>query len=139
VWLCNIDRHDENLIGRERRRRGGGSELIWLANDHDRCLVWPGETAAALGGKVEWFHRDLVRLTFVRDAITDAGRLRAAIARVMAVNDMILGGVVGSVPEQLLSKEDGTVVEQFLRDRRDALLDVFRRSRGLFGNLEGGP
>jgi hypothetical protein len=138
VWLRNFDRHDENLIGRERRGPGGSRDLVWYVNDHDRCLIWPGETPQDLATSVHQFHRDFVRIPFIRQAITDPRRLRRAVDRVGAVNDLIVGAVVGAVPDQLLSAADRPLVEQFVRQRRDALLAVFRASRGFFGNLEGG-
>ncbi len=72
VWLCNIDRHDENLIVRETRGPGGVF-VTWTANDHDRCLILPGETPADLPAKVgaDDF-RNYVRLSFVREALRES-------------------------------------------------------------------
>ena len=138
IWLCNIDRHDENLIVRETRGPGGIG-VAWTVNDHDRCLIRPGETPADLLGKVGWdSFRNFVRLSFVRDAIREAHRLSAALGRVEAVSDLFLLTVVGSLPPELLPVDGRVHVEQFLRDRRDGLRNLVRIGRRFFGNLDGG-
>ena len=138
VWLCNIDRHDENLIVREMRGPGGAF-VVWTANDHDRCLILPGEAPAGLPAKIgSDDFRNYVRLSFVREAIRESGRLGAALGRAEAVNDFLLVTVVGSLPEQLLPESERRHVEHFLRARRDGLRNLFRAGRRFFGNLDGG-
>jgi hypothetical protein len=138
VWLCNIDRHDENLIVRTQVR-GGRTRFTMVPNDHDRCLVLPGETPADLANKLTWdFAYPFVRLPFIREAIADARRLREAIDSVEGVTDTAIHGVVASLPEPLLPLADRPSVEAFLMNRRSRLRAVFRAGRRFFGSLGEG-
>ncbi len=139
AWICNVDRHEENLLVRNTGRSSGPRNLTLLLNDHSHCLILPGETPADLGHKQAWdFSQPLVRLPFIRSAITETRRLRQALDEVEAVADVTIAGVVASLPTQLLPGQERPHVEQFLRDRRAKLRAIVRAGRAFFSNLDGG-
>jgi hypothetical protein len=139
TWLCNIDRHEENLLVRTSARGPGQITPTLLLNDHDRCLVLPGETPAGLMEKLAWdFTMQLVRLPFVRDAIAEARFLRTAIDKVESITDAMVDGVVASLPEALLPRAERASVVAFLKERRDTLRELIRAHRSFFRNLDGG-
>src|SRR5262249_12291042 len=48
-WVCNVDRHHENLVVRcAKKRTNGGDHHLMILNDHSHCLVPPGQTPANL-------------------------------------------------------------------------------------------
>lgn len=138
IWICNVDRHDQNLLVRVVRPRGGGERRLLLLNDHGHCLVQPSQTPANLAGALEALPAQYIRLPFLSGAVTDIAAFRQAVAAIEALEESVLRGLVGSIPTRLLSEADGRVVEEFLLNRRSRLRTVLNSGRTVFPNLQGG-
>lgn len=139
VWVCNIDRHQENLIVRETRGRAGTVVRSLLLNDHSHCFIRPGETPAILPSRTgEPFRAEFVRLDFVRDRILDPGRLGKAVQAMEALSDASIEAVVRSVPDAFLSTAERRLMYQFIKVRRSQLRTIITDARSLFPNLAGG-
>ena len=139
VWVCNIDRHQENLLVRHARSTGAsGEHFLLLLNDHGHCVIPPPNTPATLSGLVRSPADGYVRLDFVRRAIEEPTKLTAAIDRVEGLGPNIIEAVVRSVPEPLLPAAERQPVERFLLDRRAQLRTVFEGGRTYFVNLGRG-
>ncbi len=138
TWLCNIDRHQENLVVRRRRTRRGPDQRLLLLNDHSHCLMVPGLTPARLYELLGTTPAQYLRLDFVRDAIIDPTRLREAIDAIRLMEDGRIRAELQGVPEAFLPRDERPLVEEFLLKRKAGLLAVFKAATWDFPNLQGG-
>jgi hypothetical protein len=140
TWVCNIDRHEQNLLVRDvAGQRGGSPRLMLLVNDHSHCLMIshpPGQMGTQLRNKGPSSYVN--RLPFIRDAVTDAAALRQAIDSAVAISASHIEHAVRSMPKSWLPSAERPLVEGFLTERRDRLRDLFERERAHFPNLSGG-
>lgn len=134
AWICNPDRHHENLVVRANRHGGGESLLL---NDHSHCLVMPGETSGILAGRVgSPIAPNVTPLSFIREAVTSVTALAEALARVEAVPDGDLRSIVAAVrPEWWVDGQDGRAYLAMLSSRRSVLRRSFEAERAIFPNL----
>jgi hypothetical protein len=141
AWLCNKDRHAENLTVRKRAGQATSPEMhLLLLNDHSHALVEPPITADKLQDRLDTAPANYVRLDFVAGAITASASLGAAITAVASVSDDTVREVVASVPDVFLpSASDRKSIVEFLARRRDRLRPLFEAGRASFPNLTGGP
>lgn len=141
AWVYNIDRHQENLVVRRIPGKDGAPErLLLLLNDHSHCVVPPPNTPASLAAKIGEPLQSCVRseLHFVRNSIVDLHKLSRALDTIERLSDDLIRAVVQSVPEPLLSVEDGLRIAAFLIQRKACLRQVLRDGRHLLPRLEGG-
>lgn len=137
VLVCNVDRHEGNLIVRRRKSSAGERHLLML-NDHSHCMVLPGEGASALSAKLNAPPSQFVRLDFVRRAITNRQALRSAVDRISHLTDTDILRIVQTTPGDLLPAHDQGIFNSFLSSRRSHLLDVINGDLSVFPNLTGG-
>lgn len=137
VFVCNVDRHEANLLVR-RRTAGSKYRRLLLLNDHSHCMVLPGEPASALSGKMMTGPASYIRLDFVRRAVCDRSAFRQAIERVVSLSDTDILRIVQTTPPELLPVQDRGVYNSFLSSRRSHLLDVINGDLSIFPNLSGG-
>lgn len=131
VWLCNVDRHHENLVVRQRR---GGVDLL-LLNDHSHLLVQPGSTPTDLAALVASPARPYFRLDFVREALDSHRLLDEALTAAEGLPDDAIRAIVESVPEPLLSTADRNGYEDLLIARRPLIRSLIAADPDLFPNL----
>lgn len=139
AWVCNSDRHSQNLVVRCIGSKGSGERLLMLLNDHSHCLIPPGDTPAGLGARMSLPVSSSVMLPFVRDAITDPSRLGDSLAKIEGLSSEYILTVVRTVPRAFLLPNEREAIVQFLLDRRARLRQLFEQERGHFPNLGGGP
>ncbi|MDP9365150.1 MAG: hypothetical protein M3Q10_13155 [Chloroflexota bacterium] len=138
-WLCNEDRHDQNLMVRRRKLQGGAPEqLFLLLNDHSRCLLPPqvvpsGMAAHWLGSSPDRF----IRLDYVRAQITDCNALARAVDAIEGLQEDMVRTLVRMVPEELLSVAERLPIEDFLLARQAELRRVFNAAAISFPALQG--
>lgn len=137
-WICNVDRHEHNLLARSVGR-AGDQRLAMLANDHSHCLVLPGKTPAELPDLLDTPPGSYIRLGFVAEAVKDVGLLGAAISGVEGIADHLVEAIVRSVPDALLPAADQDPLTDFLVQRKARLRGVFVDGRTFFTQLGGGP
>jgi hypothetical protein len=137
AWLCNLDRHAENLIVRRVHRRSDVRRLV--LNDHSHLLVSPyTPTLELLEARIDSFPSLYAqRLPFVRDEIKRAARLKEALTNVESLSDELIRRVVQSTPKPLLEAEMRDGYSRFLIARRSNLRALFQRDAGSFPNLAG--
>jgi hypothetical protein len=136
VWLCNDDRHQLNLIVRNVRQKVPGKERKTLVlNDHSRCLIHPGWTAADLPTHTRMAISPYIRLDFLSEAVSTPNKLKAALDVAMSVTDAQIRSAVQCVPSSLLPVNQGAEIADFLIDRRGKLRSLFRAERHVFINL----
>ncbi len=138
AWLCNEDRHDQNLLVRRRRQSGLPDRLFLLLNDHSRCLLPPGRTpgqlaALWLGSPPDRF----IQLDYVRTQVVDRDALARAVDAVERLDDDTVRSFVRLVPEELLSAAQRTPIEDFLLTRKAELRQVFNAASTRFPALQG--
>jgi hypothetical protein len=140
VWICNIDRHQENLVVRENRQAATGvMQRTLLLNDHSHCFVRPHETPSILPNRIsEPLRPDFVRLDFLRDRIRDPRLLGRAIGIMEALPDGTIEAMLGSVPDAFATTVERGLVRDFLIDRKNRLRSIFVSGRNLFPNLGAG-
>lgn len=131
IWLCNVDRHHENLIVRQRR---GGADLL-LLNDHSHLLVLPGNGPPDLAALVGTPAGSYFRLDFLREALDSTQSLEDALAAAERVSDEELRAIVRSVPKGLLSSAHRTPYEELLIARRPLIRPLIAAEPDLFPNL----
>lgn len=131
TWLCNTDRHDENLIV----RRVDSKHLVML-NDHSHCLVGEGEDTRRLSSLTPSLPERYVTLPFVQQAIIEASKLQATVRAVEQLSDGIIRDAVQSAPDELLSTADRNTIQNFVLTRRDNLRDRFINGWGYFYKLD---
>jgi hypothetical protein len=136
TWLCNPDRHAENLV--VRRVRNSNDHLL-LLNDHSHLLVSP---AGARTGKQLLAHLDVgpasyVRLEFVKASIASADRLRHALQTTEALPEERIRGIVESTPDELLPDDYRGAYEEFLVQRLARLSRLFEDNSQSFPELDG--
>ncbi len=138
TWLCNEDRHHQNLIVRRRKQSGGPDELSLVFNDHSRCLLPPGVTAAGMA--THWLGSPpdrFIQLNFVRAEIVNPDRLRAAVCAVEQLTEHQIRACVLMVPDELFAEADKPLVVDFLLRRRAELRSVFNAAAPGFAALQG--
>lgn len=138
TWLCNEDRHEQNLLVRRPPQSGGTETLFLLLNDHSRCLLPPGLTPATmathwLGTRPERF----IRLDYLKGHITNRKRLADAVDAVEQLEEDVVRTFVRLVPEEWLAVAERQPVEDFLLARRAELRRVFNESAQVFPALNG--
>ena len=137
VFVCNVDRHEGNLL--VRRHSGVKKERhLLLLNDHSHCMVLPNESASVLSGRIGDPPAGYVRLDFVKRAISDVKMFRAAIDRIAGLTDTDIVRIIQTTPDDLLPDKHRGMYSAFLRGRRSRLLDVIRTDVSIFPNLTGG-
>ncbi len=138
AWLCNEDRHDQNLLVRRRPQRGSPDLLFMLLNDHSRCLLPPGLNPAMMAA--HWLGTSpdrYIRLDYVRGHVTDRDALGRAIDAVERMDEDLIRTLVRSLPDVWLTAAEGTHIADFLIARRDELRTVFNGSAREFPALQG--
>jgi hypothetical protein len=142
VWVCNRDRHHENLLV---RKRGDGPDVVHtlLLNDHSECLLPGGRTPDQLPTLPDVSLADFIRLDFVKKAITDTGSLNAAIAKIERLEEETIRSIVREVPREMLEPAVNTLdayglIEGFLVGRRLRVRSIVRDGRSTFTCLDGG-
>jgi hypothetical protein len=136
AWLCNLDRHQENLVVRRFKKRSDQFQLI--LNDHSHCLVSPYiPTLDLLAERLDSLPGSYVSLPFVRERIKRADRLGEALSGVESLSDDHVRAAVRSIPESLLDQYHRDGYERFLICRRPRLRALFQRDAPAFPNLKG--
>lgn len=134
TWLCNVDRHTQNLLVREHRDK---SKTL-LLNDHGHCLSRPGRTptglAELLGTRPSSHH--YVRINFIRRHIRAWDRLQSAIKRIENLHHEAIRLTVRAVPEAFLTDDEVELTETFLLERRAELRRVFEDDKLYFDAIE---
>jgi len=131
---CNHDRHDENLMVRHE----GGRQHLLLLNDHSHCLVTEGRSCVQLVKSLHSSPHDYIFLPFIRDAITDASKLRQAVDAVSSLADNVVQWAVQTIPDVWLPAAEAHIMEEFLLNRKAGIRGVFQRSLRDFRNLGEG-
>jgi hypothetical protein len=135
-WICNVDRHHENLVVRQGKKpKDGEARHLLLLNDHSHCLIQPGGTPVGLKSLLTSGPSNFIRLPFITAAIKDPKKLETSIERVRALQSDQIRTVIESIPEEFLSQGERPVVEEFLLERKSRMLTLFRTGRGSFPNL----
>jgi hypothetical protein len=138
-WVCNVDRHNENLIVRcTKKKAGEGDQHLLLLNDHSHCLVQPKKTPASLADLLDTLPDKYIRLEFVKAAIKERDNLKASLERVETVNGKAISEAIEAVPEEFLPAAERGAVEEFLLQRQSRLRSIFRNGQNCFTNLGGG-
>jgi hypothetical protein len=146
VWLCNKDRHPNNLVARRQGNAVGpgySPSCFIILNDHSHCPVFPGDPdtghpsrlPAAVTLPIE--PRNL-KIPCLADAVTDRSRLSQAIDAAQSISNETLLSIVSSVPDPFLPANQRGNIVRFLTGRRDHLRVLFEDGRGAFRNLGGG-
>jgi hypothetical protein len=139
IFLCNSDRHEENLVVRKIARPSGGSPRhLLLLNDHSHCMVLPNESVAALTTRIKAAPSGYVRLDFAREAVVDPAKLSQAVATIESLSDGVLIAVVQSMPGEFLPDHEKGIYMSFLRERRSHLRELINSDATLFPKLNGG-
>ncbi|MGH2561049.1 MAG: HipA family kinase [Thermomicrobiales bacterium] len=138
AWLCNMDRHADNLIVRNRTQRGNPDQLSLVLNDHSHCLLPPTRRPFHLALLVNSRATDYVRIDFIRDAIVDRERLAIALDAIEQLDEDLVRTFVRLVPEEFLAGPDQSSVESFLIERKTTLRQAFNDSSRSFVALQGG-
>lgn len=135
AWVCNRDRHHENLVVRQPKPTPGG-ELL-LLNDHSHCPVYPPALVADLPSLVPSpISAYSAHLAFVRDAITDLALLDVALTSAESISDAMINAIVAAVPERLLPVPDRVYYTTLLNGRRPLLRTLFASESHIFPNLK---
>jgi hypothetical protein len=138
-WVCNVDRHHENLVVRcAKKKAGGGDHHLMLLNDHSHCLVLPGQTPASLPPLLDTPPGGYVRLGFVQAAVKERAYLKASLEKVGGIQGKVISDAVEAVPEEFLPAGERGAVADFLLQRQSRLRTVFRNGLSCFANLGGG-
>lgn len=142
VWLINGDRHDGNLLAHIVPGSAAPPDYALLANDHSHCFVWPTEDAAVLTSferapldcslRPPW-----VRISYVREDITDPVRMNQAISQVEGISDEEIDTIVASIPNGLIKSDERLIYATFLKGRKRRIRQIFRDGGALLPNLTG--
>jgi hypothetical protein len=126
TWVCNNDRHEENLIARRLSTGPGVERLLLICNDHSNALL---HTVRPSGLKMfDMSMAEAVLVPFVRDFLTDAGLFRAELNKVIQYPRSLIKSAVQAVPTQWLGPREKSQVEDFLISRQGRLLSNVRAS-----------
>jgi hypothetical protein len=135
-WICNVDRHQENLVVRHiHGKAGSGDRHLLLLNDHSHCLIQPGQAPNDLKRLLASTPANYIRLDFVKTAITEPAKVRRAIDKMLAVESEDIKGLTQSIPDEFLPDGGREIIEEFLFERRSRLRTLFRNARATFSNL----
>lgn len=134
--IVNGDRHHGNLLAKVSYQNTDSFEILF--NDHSHCLIGPGENATDLSQKADCPVSICVTLDFVREHISESEQLRSCLDRAATLRPEVLTEIVGSVPQQWLTREEGSLVVEFLLDRQSRLRRLFEEARNHFPRLDGG-
>ena len=148
TWICNLDRHQGNLLvrcGGERFGGGGGGDSCqaeshtMLLNDHSECLMPDSKDGSYFAARLSKVTpQECVHVPFVRNAIISAANLSQAIQAAESVSDTEIAAIVQMVPEELLADNERVAWVEFLALRRNALRKLFNDNRGFFTFLNKG-
>jgi hypothetical protein len=138
-WICNVDRHHENLIVRQTRKpKDAELRHLLLLNDHSHCLIQPGGTPATLKSLLAAPPGNFVRLGFVGAAIRDPQKLGNSIEKARNIHSDDLKNMIQLIPQEFLSMGERPTVEEFLLERKSGLKAIFQNGRDFFPNLGEG-
>lgn len=142
AWICNTDRHHQNLIIRRvKSRQDIEDRYLLVLNDHSHCLVLPGQTPSFLPTLVDSSLRNYMRseLDFIRQAIIDPVLVANSLGMIESLLEEIIVNIVRELPDEwLINGSDREDFLRFLLDRRSKLREVLDRDKSLFPNLRGG-
>ncbi len=138
AWICNGDRHAENLLVRiVKPRNAQDSQHFLILNDHSHALVPPGVGCEVLTSKVWDPVCNAVSLDFVATAIRSSAHLDQALSRIEAFTDGMIDATLAALPGRLWpDPQCRSIVRDFLCQRRNHLRSLFRHAQ-CFPNLEG--
>ncbi|HET8565694.1 MAG TPA: hypothetical protein VFL77_04380 [Solirubrobacterales bacterium] len=138
AWLINKDRHHENLIARRVGRTNPPRHTL-LLNDHSHLLANPllPKLPSQLMGQVDNAAAPYVTLSFLRESIRGAARLRGALEAIEQLSDEEVAAVVDATPDELLSAAHKPLYVDFLNQRRVRLRGVMQKEPSPFPNLRG--
>ena len=139
VYLCNVDRHDNNLVVRRVEGVTYPPQHLLVANDFSHCLLPPGRVVSMLQDLVQSAPGAYVRSQLLRSEIADRQLLARAVEQISALSDEDLFEVVMALPLAFLDAESRPAIVEFLQARRDALGAVFHRDDATFTNLAPAP
>jgi hypothetical protein len=126
TFICNQDRHAQNLMVRRRRAASQPDRLALVLNDHSRALMPPGVSPSTISVWLGTSPDLFVQLDFIRAAVTQVEALRAAIDAVERLSDEEVRSFVRIIPDDVLALAERSHLERFLLNRRAELRQVFR-------------
>lgn len=139
AFVCNVDRHHENLLVRTRRPAGTQMDQnLLLLNDHSHCLVLPGADPASLAALLGTPPSAYVSLDFVRDRILHVSMLSNAIQKLENFDDQAILAIVNGLPGAFFPGAGQQDYVDFLIGRKAELRATFESGRAVFANLGGG-
>ena len=139
VLVCNVDRHEGNLLLRWVDPNDRSGPCLIVANDHSHCLVLPGQSATSLFELKDSFQASYAgRVNYVKDSIQKTDVLSEAIGRVETLADSDISDLIESIPEELLAAPDKNAYAELLLHRKINLRRLFNNHRSCFTRLEPG-
>ncbi len=131
-WICNVDRHQHNLLLRKDPLGGGAAELLVL-NDHSHSIIKHGSSPPNMTDYVD--EVPPVQLDFLRDSITSQEMLSNSVSLIEGIGNGTIDAICSNVPEAFLSAEEADGVSSFLKMRRDKLRSMINATVAVFPNL----
>jgi hypothetical protein len=139
AWVCNRDRHTQNLLIRRNQIDGETDEVLTLLlNDHDRCPISPSDTPANLPRLLGLLPSRCIGIPFVRDSIRDGTHLSHSIDSVVAISSQTIEEIVNSIPEVCLPAHERPAMVAFFTNRQAELHQIFINDQASFTNLNNG-
>jgi hypothetical protein len=139
IWLCNNDRHAQNMLIRTIKARHPNPEIrLLLLNDHSRCLMQPHASPAGLVRLISAPVAPYVILDFVNRAITEPAMLGQAVTKIETIPASVIKAAVDNAPPDSLPGREKPYVTDFLLERQARLRGLLARYRSTFVQLEVG-
>jgi len=139
VLICNVDRHEQNLLLRWVDPNDQSGPCVIVANDHSHCLVQPGQSASSLSALKGSFKTEYAgKLDYVKESIEKTDLLGESIKRAETLADSEISHLIESIPDELLPEPDKPAYTELLVDRKSNLRRLFSNNRSCFPRLELG-
>jgi hypothetical protein len=140
TWICNKDRHSENLWVRcsgdspkvTKTKRCAATTHSLMLIDHEGGFLPDSRETTFFDSLIGTRVNECVQLSLLKTSTVDPSRLGKAIATAESVSDEVIRGIVYSVPEQLLPLDERDAWIEFLVARRNVLRQRFTNDRGYF-------
>jgi len=121
LWICNNDRHEENIITRRSGAGTSAEKLFIIPFDHGNALLYHRKPASLQD--LDMPLADCIILDFLAEYMDDSIKLRRAVDIVCQIPRTHIRSVVQSVPEAWLKRREKVNVEEFLVDRQGKLVE----------------